>query len=146
MHIRRSMFLPFCGVMCGLLLSGCGTRDPFRYVPVSGIITYEDGSLIPVNDMTLMFYPQSPPKDEKTHPRPGVAYVDKATGRFEKATSHTLGDGLVRGKHKVTVVDIFLAALPPDIVPPEYADPQKTPLEVDTADAPFHLKVHKPSK
>jgi len=66
--------------------------------------------------------------------------------RFGQATSHKPGDGLVRGKHKVTVVDIFLAPLPPEVVPPEYANPATTPLEVDTADAPFHIKIRKPGK
>ena len=133
-------------ILGSLFLLGCGVRDPFTYVPVSGTLTYEDGTLLPVDNVTLMFYPQSPPKNMKTHPRPGLAYIDKATGRFEKATSHKPGDGLVRGKHKVTVVDIFLAPLPPEVVPPEYANPATTPLEVDTADAPFHIKIRKPGK
>jgi hypothetical protein len=30
------------------------------------------------------------------------------------------------------------------LVPPEYADPATTPLEINTADTPFHLKVRKP--
>jgi len=29
-------------------------------------------------------------------------------------------------------------------VPPEYGDPAATPLMVDTAQQPFHLKVRKP--
>jgi len=145
MHSRRVMIFLF-GVVIGFLSSGCGTRDPFRYVPVSGVITYEDGTLIPADEMMLLFFPQSAPLNERTHPRPGMAYVDKATGRFEKATSHKLGDGLVRGRHKVTIVNMVRAPFPPEIVPPEYADPATTPLEVDTADAPFHIKIRKPGK
>ena len=31
-----------------------------------------------------------------------------------------------------------------DVVPAEYTDSQKTPLVVDTAESPFHLKIQKP--
>jgi hypothetical protein len=31
-----------------------------------------------------------------------------------------------------------------ELVPPEYADPKKTPLTVDTSQLPFELKVRKP--
>jgi len=145
MNIRQGWKV-LLGATCGLFLLGCGVRDPFTYVPVSGTLTYEDGTLIPADNVALMFYPQSPPKNMKTHPRPGIAWVDQATGRFEKATSHKPGDGLVRGKHKVTVVSIHLTPLPAELVPSEYANPATTPLEVDTSQSPFHLKVRKPSK
>ena len=48
------------------------------------------------------------------------------------------------GKHKVTIAGRGRQPLPAEVVPPEYADPAKTPLEVDTAKLPFGLKVHKP--
>jgi hypothetical protein len=138
---RRRMLVMLS--ILGLFLGGCTSRDPFSYVKVSGKITYEDGSPIPA-DVYLLFIPRSASIDSKTHPRPGQAKVDRATGEFHAVTSHKLGDGLVRGKHKVAVVDPACHPLPATIVPPEYGDQTKTPLEVDTAEQPFLLKVRKP--
>lgn len=132
---------PLASVLCLLMLAGCGSGDPFNYVQVSGKVTFEDGSLIPADPLVLTFYPQSAPLDEKTHPRMGTAVVDKATGTFSSATSHKAGDGLVRGKHKVTLP----SSASPLVVSAEYTDPATTPLEVDTADLPFKLQVRKPS-
>ena len=39
-----------------------------------------------------------------------------------------------------------VARRPASLVPPEYVDPARTPLEVDTANQPFELKVRKPKK
>jgi hypothetical protein len=127
-----------------LYLSGCGARDPFEYVKVSGKVTYEDGMLIPLDGMFLNFYSQTPPVDAKTYPRIGTTLVQKSDGTFSSVTSHRAGDGLIRGKHKVTVTSSTQAPLPSSMVPVEYADPEKTPLEVDTAQQPFVLKVRKP--
>jgi hypothetical protein len=126
-----------------LLFAGCGAGEPFRYVPVSGKVVYEDGSPIPVDGLTLTFYSQTPPVDAKTYPRPGEALVDKATGTLSSVTTHKFNDGLVRGKHKV-VLTMSGTQIPPSVVPPEYGDRAKTPLEVDTANQPFLLKVQKP--
>lgn len=125
-----------------LLAAGCGGGDPFSYEQVSGKVTYEDGSPIPYGLM-LTFYPQCGPLDAKTHPRQGMAQVDQQTGEFRSATSYQPNDGLVRGKHKVTIISTS-GMIPPEIVPPEYADLTRTPLEVDTAEQPLHLKVRKP--
>jgi hypothetical protein len=136
-----------CGlavICCLLFLAGCGSGDPFGYVQVSGKVIYEDGSRIPVDQLVLTFIPQSGPLDAKTYPRPGVAMVDPATGEFHNVTSHKVNDGLVRGKHKVTLAGANNSPLRPSVVPPEYADPDTTPLEVDTANQPFVLKVRKP--
>jgi hypothetical protein len=126
-----------------ILWVGCGSGEPFAQVPVSGKVTYEDGTPIPVDGVTLNFISQTPPRDAKTHPRTGLATVDKTSGAFSAATTHKANDGLVRGKHKVTITSPG-GPLPPSVVPIEYRDPAKTPLEVDTTDQPFVLKVRKP--
>jgi hypothetical protein len=130
-----------------LFLVGCsGNNDPFSYARVSGTVTYDDGSIIPANKMKVSFHSESPPAGNK-YPRPGWALVDEKTGKFGCPTSHTAFDGLVRGKHKVviTTADSSQGPLPANLVPPEYADPNKTPLEVDTDNSgSFNLKVHKP--
>jgi hypothetical protein len=131
--------------MVGLILlsTGCG-REPFRLVPVSGKITYEDGVPIPLDLLAVTFTSQAAPIDAKTHPRPATAPVDRATGTFQSVTTHKFGDGLGQGKHKVTLTMLGGGAVPMSLVPAEYLDPAKTPLEVDTAQLPFELKVRKP--
>ena len=142
---RCAVCIAACVAGCFLmLLADCGRGgDPFSYVLVSGKVTYDDGSLIPAG-ILLTFYPQGGSIDTKTHPRPGETSVDQATGEFHAVTSHKYHDGLVRGKHKVTVRDGRRRPLPPNIVPAEYADFARTPLEVDTANQPFVLRVRKP--
>ena len=120
--------------------------DPFSYVKVSGKVTYEDGTPIPSPDVLVRFYSETEAIGNK-QPRPGWSMVDKKTGEFGCPTSHTAFDGLVRGKHKVTFTGTSgVSPLPASLVPPEYGDPKKTPLEVDT-DNPdsFILKVRKPT-
>ena len=136
--------LPRLAMLCLLALSGCGAREPFDYVKVHGKVTYEDGSLIPVDPLVVRFYPQDKTPNGKEHPRPGMASVDKASGVFTSVTSHMVGDGLVRGKHKVTLSTPGPVPLSASVMPPEYGDMSLTPLEVDTADSPFELKVPKP--
>lgn len=126
-----------------LLLSGCA-HEPFPMASVSGKVTYEDGSLIPVERLCVVFTSQSAPVDAKTHPRPATASVDKETGAIHSVTTHKFNDGLVRGKHKVTFGVLGGGIPPTSAVPPEYTDAATTPLEVDTANQPFELKVRKP--
>jgi hypothetical protein len=145
-HLSTSATRSAVAICCLLLLASCGTGDPFAYVQVSGKVMYEDGSRIPVDQLILTFIPQGAPLDEKTYPRPGVAVVDSATGEFHNVTSHKVNDGLVRGKHKVTLSGANHSPLGPNVVPPEYNDPETTPLVVDTAEQPFVLKVRKPSQ
>jgi hypothetical protein len=126
-----------------MLSAGCA-REPFRLVPVSGRITYEDGSPIPLDLLAVTFTSLAPPIDAKTHPRPATAPVDRATGGFQAVTTHKFNDGLGQGKHKVTLTMLGGGVVPTSLVPAEYLDPAKTPLEVDTAQLPFELKIHKP--
>ena len=128
-----------------LFLAGCsGNGDPFAYVPVKGTVTYDDGSKIPASEIALSFIPQSAAIG-KAHPRVGMAYVDANTGTFQSATTHKVNDGLVRGKHKVTVTGANHTPLSANIVPVEYGDFAKTPLEVDTDHLPFQIKIPKPT-
>jgi hypothetical protein len=120
---------------------GCGSGGPFKYVRVSGKVTYEDGSPIP-GGCRLMFSSQDVAPVENAYPRPGMANVD-ANGNFDCVTSYKYGDGLVPGKHKVAIQ----AANERDgklVVPKEYASTETTPLVIDTADSPLDIKVPKP--
>ena len=120
---------------------GCGSNGPFKYVAVSGKVTYDDGSPIP-GGCRLMFNSIDVAPVGNAYPRPGMANVD-ANGNFDCVTSYKYGDGLVRGKHKVAIQ----AANERDgklVVPKEYASTEMTPMEIDTADSPLDIKVPKP--
>jgi hypothetical protein len=140
----RSLAALFSAACCLALVAGCGSGEPFSYVKVSGKVAYEDGSLLPVDALVVFFHPQCGPIDPKTNPKMGMAVVDPKTGEFRNVTSHKFNDGLIRGKHKVTLGKGIQQPLPPNVAPPEYCDPAQTPLEVDTASLPFVIKVRKP--
>ena len=94
--MQRLFFLAAAGGLLALL-PGCVGGDPFSYVPVSGKVTYDDGSKIPAS-MELKFLPISQQAlDAQTYPRSGSAVVDAETGEYASVTSHYAGDGLVRG-------------------------------------------------
>jgi hypothetical protein len=131
-------------VLCLLTLSGCWSSEPFAYVKVHGKVSYEDGSLIPVDPLLLDFYPLDNTPKGKDYPRPGSAVVDKASGKFDSVSSHRSGDGLAVGKYKVTLRTMGPVPMLPSVMPPEYGYMNRTPLEVDTANSPFELKVRKP--
>jgi hypothetical protein len=127
--------------------TGCGAREPFDYVKVSGTVTYEDGSLIPGERVVVMFLPQMKALNPTTYPRPGIAEVDVRTGRFECVTSHKYCDGVVPGEHKILVeamTSVHKPLLGPPAVPAEYRAADRTPLLVDSRDSPFHLLIRKP--
>ncbi len=147
----RARFLPAPPIVMGLfalwllLLAGCRHNgDPFSYVKVSGKVTYEDGSLIPANYMEVIFISEGEAVG-LMHPKDGSGLVDTKTGEFKSVTTHTPFDGVVRGKLKVTIVGNNHKPLPETIVPREYYYAKETPLEVDTDELPFILKVAKPS-
>jgi hypothetical protein len=138
-HCLRSI------AMIGLLaVAGCGSKEPFAQVPVTGTVIYDDGSLILAEKIRVTFYPQAQPKDAKTHPRPGTADVNVADGSFKEVTSHKFNDGVVAGLQKVTVQTFDSAEMPTDLVPVEYTDVHATPLTYDTASGePAKLLVKK---
>jgi hypothetical protein len=129
--------IPFA--LCIIL--GCGSGSPFDYVKVSGKISYDDGSPLPAG-VRLRFASLDPPVVEGAVPRPAIAHVD-AQGNFECVTSYKYGDGLIPGKHKV-VIEGGGDAIDSHPVPKEYTALATTPLEVDTDNAPFDIKVPKP--
>lgn len=132
------------------LLGGCGgTSEPFSYKKIKGSVKYDDGTLIPAFRIRVTFVPENmstPLADGKTYPRPGNAELNVADGTFSNVTTHLPDDGVIPGKMKVQIIaedkDEHVLA----VVPPEYGDAAKTPLEVDTsASDDFQLKVKKPA-
>jgi hypothetical protein len=139
-NICRGVLLPL--VLCGAV--GCGRDNPFALVKVSGTLTYDDGSLIPANQIILKFEPLTAALNSKTHPPSGMSYVNVADGTFDLVTSYKYADGLVRGKHRVLVSATMESGDATRLVPDEYVDSGRTPLLVDTAESPFQLVVRKP--
>lgn len=121
-----------------VLTLGCGSGGPFSYKKVNGTISYDDGSAVP--GVVLRFVALDAPKIENATPRPAFANAD-SQGKFDCVTSYKYGDGLIPGKHKV-VIEVDPNAKP--VVPKEYTNVATTPLEVDTADSPFDIKVTRP--
>lgn len=126
-------------------VSGCGEGGPFEYVPVSGKVTYEDGSLIEADSIRLGFTALDYPGDITLRPRPAKASLNVADGTFDCVTSYKYADGLVPGKHRVAIVPLGKnGRLLNKSVPREVMNSARSPLIVDTADTPFHIKVPKP--
>ena len=123
---------------------GCGGGEPFDYVKVSGKVTYDDGSLIRAGRIVVVFLSQAEGKSPTIQPRPGAAEVDVKTGTFDFVTSHKYGDGIVPGKHKVLIRSIDEQMRPTSAIPIEYSSVDKTPVLVDSRDAPFHFQIPKP--
>ena len=131
----------YAALLC-CIFAGCGSGSPYDYVKASGKITYDDGTPLPANNLKLRFVAQDPPIVSGAHPRAAFAVVD-AEGKFDCVTSYKYGDGLIPGRHRVSVER---EGLPSEKIPVslEYMASSTTPIEVDTADAPFEIKVPRP--
>jgi hypothetical protein len=143
-RVVKSTRTAFCVAFAMTLaaLAGC-KGEPYSTKPVSGKVTYEDGSPIPAA-IRLTFYSQTPPINEKTKPKKGVAMAD-ANGQFDSATTFNYLDGLIVGEHKVIVQCADKSGPAADkVVPPDCGDPDKTPLKVNTNKLPLEIKVPKP--
>jgi hypothetical protein len=133
-----------CVVTSALALCcGCGGGDrPFDYVPVSGRLTYDDGSPIPAPGIRLAFEVQGVGPKGDAYPPSGDAPVD-GDGNFAYVTSHRHADGLVPGKHKVTIY-YATDARGNLLIPKEYSRPNSTPLTITTDKLPLEIKVPRP--
>ena len=136
------------GLLSGLILtgvSGCGDGAPFDIIPVTGKVTYEDGSLITAPRVVVSFSPQVKPLDEKTYPRPGSAEVHVKDGTFSEATTWKYGDGVIAGPQKVTVESFDDMESPTADVPRIYRSPDTTPLtaEVGPGSTEFTFTIKK---
>lgn len=131
-----------CAVVLLASAEGCSDAGPYAVMPVSGTVTYDDGSLIPATQIMLTFDPLAPPLDTKTHPRKGIGYVGVEDGVIQPITTYKYGDGVTRGKHRLMVV--ATDASNKLLVPKEYTSARTTPLEVDTDTMPLAIKIPKP--
>lgn len=133
--------LAICVPLACWITAGCSSSSPFDYVPVSGRVTYEDGSPIS-GGCRLEFTALDAQPIGTAHPRVGLAVVN-ASGEFDCVTSYKYGDGLVPGKHKVVIRGATDQRGKPAVAK-EYGTVQTTPLVIDTADVPLEIKIPKP--
>jgi hypothetical protein len=139
MTLRQEFYVVAAFVIA---LGGCsGTGSPFDSVPVSGKVTYEDGSPIPVSGMTLYFFCQEPPQ-KGMHPRPASVGVGP-DGTFSNVTTYKYADGLVLGKHKVAIV-CSEHGKPSPKIPKGYDVATKTPLTVEVTHSGQELEIKVP--
>jgi hypothetical protein len=143
--LNRSMWKRVIALFL-LCLVGCGDGNPFDYVPVSGRLTYEDGTPIPAGGMRIGFTVIDVASKNGAFPRPAEAVVD-ASGNFSSVTSYKPGDGLMPGKHKAAIY-YATDAQGKSLIPKEFGHASTTPLVVevteDSADAPLEIKVPRP--
>lgn len=123
--------------------AGCGTGSPFHYIAVSGGVAYEDGSLLPVEQLVLNFHSRIPDADAGRRPPTGTVLVDPRSGRFRTGRSRDAG-GVVAGQHRVTLHLPGRIPLPAAVAAEDYCDPTRTPIVVDTNDQPLRIVVVKP--
>jgi hypothetical protein len=144
--IQRSLYVgsgrPFAFAFV-LVLAVAGGCKP-SCVPVSGKVTYDDGTLIPADKIKL-FFQDNRPEDPKVHPQSGMAEIDVKTGVFKSASTFAHNDGILKGEHKVIILCFVGGQTATDLVGPEYADAKKTPLTLDSSQSPFDIKVRKPT-
>jgi hypothetical protein len=134
---------PICLILLVAVSTGCDSSEPFTYVQTTGKVTYEDGSLIQADYISVTFLPLAPPVDARTHPRPGYAEVNVADGTFKSTTSHKHGDGLTAGEHIVLIRAFDKEMTATRAIPIRYSDADTTPLRANTDDATFHFKIAK---
>jgi hypothetical protein len=139
---RPQWLLTFSTILA--FLAGCDrSGNPFKSVPVSGKVTYDDGSLIPVPGIKIFFHSLEPAQNGM-HPRPATVGVGP-DGTFKDVTTYKYADGLVLGKHKVSLVCEENGKLTKKI-PREYAVPALTPLNIEVTESGqvLQIKVPKP--
>lgn len=135
----------YLAILTLAVLVGCND-GPFSYVPVSGTVTYEDGTPIPAASIQVWFKSLAPPIDENTHPRPAKAGVNIEDGSFDSVTSYKPGDGLVPGEHKVALFVYGANGQISPLVDKEYTNAATSPLTVNTDELPLKILVPRPKK
>ncbi|MDY0169810.1 MAG: hypothetical protein RBS80_24920 [Thermoguttaceae bacterium] len=122
-------------VLLLLCAAGCGRGTPFDIAPVSGKVTYSDGSLIQADQVIVTFVPQGVEAAGKDAASAASGEVNVADGTFPGLTTRTHHDGAIAGRHKVVVLPLKIGPAgvgePTGAVPARYTNVATTPLEVE---------------
>jgi hypothetical protein len=122
----------FLVVAIGMAAVGCGSASGVACAPVHGQVLLAGK---PLAEAMIVFHPLDAPPTGAPKP---LAYCD-AEGRFALTTMQT-GDGAPPGRYAVTVelraarqIGEEMVRDGRNLLPPQYADPQRTPLKYDVA-------------
>ena len=91
-------------ILVALAPCGCKRVAQAPTIPVSGKVTYEDGSLVPANQIELRFLTQPELAQEKDYPAAATARVDTRDGTFKEMTTWQHGDGVIAGQYAVEAI------------------------------------------
>ena len=115
---------PICLVCAILIITiGCQDRNRPRLFPVSGIVIHNDE---PLTSGSLIFFPDR----DAEYPDDAPTSMLQVDGAFVMKT-YPYGNGVAPGKYKVCLNPGLAAG----IKRPEYADPKKTPWEIEITEA-----------
>ena len=125
-------------ILFAAMIIGCEKSDRLRTYPVSGTVTFPNGSTIGLSSIIFESHEYSIP----------------ATGVVEEDGTFTLGtyeedDGAVAGKHIVTITPMQPEDFDPDAnrrvpptIDPSYMHPDRSGLEFEvTEDGPNHFEI-----
>jgi len=148
---RMCVVRTVAGLVAGVLfvvgLAGCGGGPSFKMLPASGKVTYADGSLIPADRIVVTFVPETPAVSGKDEAGSARGEVNTQDGTFEGLTTRKGFDGVVPGKHKVTVVALKNDTVS-NAVPESYQNVATTSLTAEVAAGKanqFEFKIDKPA-
>ncbi len=124
---------------------GCGRSSRLPTIPVSGKVTYEDGSPVPANSIELQFLTPQKLVEQKNFPHAAVARVNTRDGTFSEMTTWQHGDGAIAGEHVVVVSRAGDERDPGAVVPREYRGDRVHPNKVFVApdENVFHITIPK---
>ena len=127
------------GTFACVALSGCGESSP--YVPASGIVKFDDGT-VPQGDVPMIsFHPKKSGPDTK-----GAQGTIEPDGSFE-LHSEKRGDGVRPGEYAVTVQAMVGYPQGKSVVSLEYTHPRESPLTAEvkaSGENKFEFTVKKP--
>ena len=128
-----------------VLVVGCGKQQT-PIVPVSGTVTYDDGSVVPANQMEVKFLTPAKLIEEESFPPDATARVDTRDGHFPEVTTLQHGDGLGIGQHEVEVVRYGDEANPGDLTAQVYRGDKVWPSKVTVGPGKneFMITIPKP--
>lgn len=118
--------------------------DRYRTYDLHGSVAYTDGDKVPVDLMLVKLFPVAGTGTTSSVATPVTARVDRTTGRFQAKWKGSRDASRTLHAWKAVVLSGDQRAFPEDVVPGEYADAERTPLEVDVAKSPVELRLRRP--
>ena len=104
MRFQQATAAAIAALLVAVSAGGCKRSAQAPMIAVSGKVTYEDGSLVPANQLELRFRTTQPELfQEKDYPATATARVDTRDGTFREMTTWQHGDGVIAGEYEVEV-------------------------------------------